>query len=56
MLYKIREDGTELCDLIAKWIHDLNVACEKGDAEACEEMSRAKKRYEEELYAVYGGD
>tara|TARA_B100000073_G_scaffold285966_1_gene247609 strand:- start:3111 stop:3281 length:171 start_codon:yes stop_codon:yes gene_type:complete len=56
MLQEDRNDGTELCDLIAKWITDLKVACGKGDTEACKELDRAKKRYEDELYAVYGGD
>jgi hypothetical protein len=46
----------ERCDLIAKWIHELKGACEKGDVEACDELGNAKKQYEDELYVVYGGD
>lgn len=50
------ETCDERCGLIAIWIRELKGACEKGDAEACEELAEAKKQYEDELYTVYGGD
>lgn len=56
MLPETPNTEEERCDLIAKWIHELTTACEKGDNEACDELERAKKQYEEELYAVYGGE
>ena len=56
MLPEAPDTGEERCDLIAKWIHELKIACEKDDEEACEELERAKEQYEDELYAVYGGE
>lgn len=56
MLKDINKDDGEWCDLLAQWIRELKIACEKDDDEACKELDRAKMHYEEELYAVYGGD